>query len=77
MIIEYNNERRFKKEMTGVKVRDNESFEVALRRFNKKCVQAGLLREIKKHQFFEKPSVRRKRKLNDAIRRYKKTYQGT
>jgi len=59
--------------MTGVKVRDKESFEIALRRFNKKCVQAGLLREIKKHQFFEKPSVKRKRKLNDAVRRYKKS----
>ena len=60
--------------MTGVIVKERESFEIALKRFNKKCVQAGLLREIKKHQFFEKPSVKRKRKLNDAIRRYKKTY---
>ena len=58
--------------MTGVKVKQNESFESALRRFNKKCIQAGLLKEIKKHQFFEKPSVKRKRKLNDAIRRCKK-----
>jgi small subunit ribosomal protein S21 len=60
--------------MTGVKVRDKESFEGALRRFNKKCIQSGLLKEIKKHQFFEKPSVKRKRKINDAIRRSKKTY---
>ena len=58
--------------MTGVKVKQHEPFESAIRRFNKKCVQAGLLKEIKKHQFFEKPSVKRKRKLNDAIRRCKK-----
>jgi len=50
----------------------NDSFERSLKKFNKKCVQAGLLKEIKKHQFFEKPSVKKKRKLNDAIRRYKK-----
>lgn len=59
--------------MTGVKIGDHEPFEKALRRFNKKCVQAGLLKEIKKHQFFEKPSVKKKRKLNDAIRRLKKS----
>ena len=60
--------------MTGVVVRERESFEIALKRFNKKCIQSGLLKEIKRHQFFEKPSIKKKRKLNDAIRRYKKTY---
>ena len=60
--------------MTGVVVRERESFEIALKRFNKKCVQAGLLKEIKRHQFFEKPSVKKKRKLNDAVRRHKKSY---
>ena len=33
------------------------------------CVQAGLLKEIKKHQFFEKPSVKRKRKQAAARKR--------
>ncbi len=60
--------------MTGVVVRERESFEIALKRFNKKCIQSGLLKEIKRHQFFEKPSIKKKRKLNDAVRRYKKTY---
>ena len=55
--------------MTGVRVDDNEPFERALKRFNKKCIQGGLLKEIKKHQFFEKPSVKKKRKLNEAVRR--------
>ena len=63
--------------MTGVRVKQREPFESALRRFNKKCIQAGLLKEIKKHQFFEKPSVKKKRKLNDAIRRCKKTVYET
>ena len=52
--------------MTGVRVRDHESFEKALRRFTKTCEKAGILSDIKKHQHFEKPSDRRKRKMNTA-----------
>ena len=55
--------------MTGVKVRDDESFEKALRRFNKLCERSGILSDIKKHQHFEKPSDRRKRKMNAAKRK--------
>jgi len=55
--------------VTGVKVRDDESFEKALRRFNKICEKAGILSDIKKHQHFEKPSDRRKRKMNAAKRK--------
>jgi small subunit ribosomal protein S21 len=45
-----------------VQVRDDESFENALRRFKRKCEKAGILTELKKRQHFEKPSVKRKRK---------------
>jgi small subunit ribosomal protein S21 len=45
-----------------VNVRDEESFESALRRFKRKCEKAGVLTELKKRQHFEKPSVKRKRK---------------
>jgi len=45
-----------------VQVRDDESFENALRRFKRKCEKAGVLTELKKRQHFEKPSVKRKRK---------------
>ncbi len=55
--------------MTGITVKDNESFEKALRRFNKSCERAGILAEIKKHQHFEKPSERRKRKMAAARRK--------
>ncbi len=58
--------------MTGVKVRDDESFEKALRRFNKFCEKTGILSDIKKHQHFEKPSERKKRKLNAAKRKMRK-----
>ena len=48
--------------MPLVQVRDDESFENALRRFKRKCEKAGILTELKKRQHFEKPSVKRKRK---------------
>jgi small subunit ribosomal protein S21 len=55
--------------MTNVIVRDTESFEKALRRFNKSCEKSGILADIKKHQHFEKPSERRKRKMAAARRK--------
>lgn len=45
-----------------VNVREEESFENALRRFKRKCEKSGILTELKKRQHFEKPSVKRKRK---------------
>ena len=52
--------------MPGIKVKDNEPFEKALKRFAKTCEKAGILSEMKKHQHFEKPSERRKRKIKAA-----------
>jgi small subunit ribosomal protein S21 len=55
--------------MTEVKVKENESFERALRRFKKRCEKAGILSDLRKHRHFEKPSERRKRKANAAKRK--------
>ena len=55
--------------MPGVIVRENEPFEKALRRFKKTCEKAGVMSDLKKHQHFEKPSDRRKRKINSSKRR--------
>ena len=52
--------------MPIVHVREEESFENALRRFKRKCEKAGVLTELKKRQHFEKPSVKRKRKAMQA-----------
>ncbi|MCP4658532.1 MAG: 30S ribosomal protein S21 [bacterium] len=52
--------------MPIVHVREEESFENALRRFKRKCEKAGILTELKKRQHFEKPSVKRKRKAIQA-----------
>ena len=48
--------------MTDVKAGDNESFENLLKRFNKRVQQAGILSEMRHREYFEKPSVKRKRK---------------
>ncbi len=57
---------------TGVKVRDNESFEKALRRFTKACEKAGLMSELRKRKHFEKPSEKKKRKLKLAQRKQRR-----
>lgn len=55
--------------MTEVVVGDNESFEAALKRFNKKVQQEGILAEARRREHYEKPSVKRKKK--EAARRRK------
>ena len=49
--------------MPGVKVNDDEPFETVLRKFKKQCEKAGILSEVRKRQFYEKPSARKKRSL--------------
>ncbi|MFC1555954.1 30S ribosomal protein S21 [candidate division KSB1 bacterium] len=58
--------------MPAVKVREGEPFEKAFKRFIKSCEKAGLMSDIKKHQHFEKPSERKKRKLNASKRKMRK-----
>jgi small subunit ribosomal protein S21 len=62
--------------LPGIRVRENEPFESALKRFKRQCEKAGILSEIKKREFYEKPSVKRKKKTlaarKRAIKRLKK-----
>jgi len=55
--------------MPGVKVKDNEPFDNAMKRFKKQCEKAGILSEIRKREHFEKPSVKRKKKALAARKR--------
>ena len=48
--------------MTNVMAGDNESFDSLLRRFNKRVQLDGTLRELRRREYYEKPSVKRKRK---------------
>ena len=55
--------------MPGIRIRENESFENALRRFKKQCEKTGIISEIRKREHYEKPSVKRKRKALAARKR--------
>lgn len=58
--------------MPSVKVKDNEPFDVALRRFKRSCEKAGVLSEVRRREFYEKPTQERKRKRAAAIKRHLK-----
>lgn len=55
--------------MPEITVREKEPFEFALRRFKKQCEKAGILIEVRKRRFFEKPSLRKKKKAENARKR--------
>jgi len=58
--------------VTEVKIREDESIDAALRRFKRECERAGLMTEIKKREYYESPSVRRKRKIAEAKRKQRR-----
>jgi small subunit ribosomal protein S21 len=53
--------------MPSVKVRENEPFEYALRRFKRSCEKAGVLAETRRREYYEKPTQERKRKAAAAV----------
>ena len=55
--------------MTTIRVRENEPFEVALRRFRRTIDKLGLLTELRAREFYEKPTAERKRKKAAAVKR--------
>ena len=61
--------------MPTVKVRENEPFDVALRRFKRSCEKAGVLSEVRRREFYEKPTAVRKRKAAAAVKRHLKKLQ--
>jgi len=58
--------------MPFVKLKENEPFDVALRRFKRSCEKAGVLSEVRRREFYEKPTAIRKRKLAAAVKRHQK-----
>jgi small subunit ribosomal protein S21 len=58
--------------MPGIRIKENESFENALKRFKKQCEKTGILSEIRKREHFEKPSLKKKRKALAAKKRVMK-----
>ncbi len=55
--------------MPSVRLKENEPFEVALRRFKRSCEKAGVLSEVRAREFYEKPTSIRKRKAAAAVKR--------
>jgi len=58
--------------MPSVKVKENEPFDIALRRFKRSCEKAGVLSEVRRREFYEKPTQERKRKQAAAVKRHQK-----
>jgi len=58
--------------MPSIRVKENEPFDVALRRFKRACEKAGVLTEVRRREFYEKPTAVRKRKAAAAVKRHLK-----
>ena len=55
--------------MPSVRIKENEPFDVALRRFKRSCEKAGVLAKVRSCEFYEKPTWVRKRKAAAAVKR--------
>jgi small subunit ribosomal protein S21 len=58
--------------MTTIRVKENEPFDVALRRFKRTIEKLGLLTDLRAREFYEKPTTERKRKKSAAVKRHYK-----
>ena len=58
--------------MPHIRVKENEPFDVALRRFKRACEKAGVLTEVRRREYYEKPTSVRKRKAAAAVKRHQK-----
>ena len=61
--------------MPSVKVKENEPVDISIRRFKRACEKAGVLSDVRKREFYEKPTQERKRKKAAAVKRYQKKLQ--
>jgi small subunit ribosomal protein S21 len=55
--------------MPVIKVKDNEPFEIAMKRFKKQVEKAGILTELRRREYFDKPSIRKKKKAAASKKR--------
>ena len=55
--------------MSEVVIKDNETLDSALRRFKRNCARAGIMGEIRKREHYDKPSVKKKKKIEAARKR--------
>tara|TARA_Y100000588_G_scaffold344120_1_gene390113 strand:+ start:676 stop:969 length:294 start_codon:yes stop_codon:yes gene_type:complete len=55
--------------MPSIKIKNSESFDVGLRKFKRACEKAGIIPEVRKREYYEKPTAVRKRKAAAAVKR--------
>jgi small subunit ribosomal protein S21 len=65
----YNIKRKEEVYMPRIEVRKDEPIDKALRKFKTKVRREGIIEELKKREFYEKPSERRRKNLARAVRR--------
>ena len=58
--------------MPSVRIKENEPFDIALRRFKRSCEKAGVLADVRRREFYEKTTWERKRKAAAAVKRHAK-----
>lgn len=58
--------------MPSIRVKEGENLEYALRRFKRSCEKAGILTELRRREFYEKPTAERKRRQAAAVKRHLK-----
>jgi small subunit ribosomal protein S21 len=56
--------------MPTIRVKENEPFDVALRRFKRTIEKAGIITELRSREYYEKPTAERKRKKAAAVKRH-------
>src|SRR5262245_10798582 len=61
--------------MPIIRVKENENPDIALRKFKRACEKAGILSELRKREYYEKPTTKRKRKFAAAVKRLAKKLQ--
>ena len=60
--------------MSEIRVKENESLESALRRFKRSCAKAGILADLRKKEYYQSPSVKRRKKSEAARKNRNKRY---
>ena len=64
--------RREGRDMSEIRIKENETIDSALKRFKKQCAKSGVLSELRKREHYEKPSVKKKKKSEAARKRRNK-----
>ena len=60
--------------MPKIAVRDNENLDDALRRFKRQVSRAGTLTEVRNREYYDKPGVKRRKKIKESLKNRRKDY---